>query len=260
MIFKDQQSYLNWLKGWEKRLNASNKTIYLDLDENKKKLREITKDGPITNKYFAQKLKIMWVLKEPDGGGGESLIDYVQRREEPYKDRFLDRPGIRRKRGWHATYGPIIRVTYLLLNDGNRANDIFTVNGLTMGSPQVFEDCLDQIAIINLNKFGGGPIESTWMNEGAELCSGLVDEQLKRLAPDIVICGHTLGTLVINQVDGLDVLQGKEYSPKPNNFPGFQNQSGRIYISAYHPCRSGGIRPGKYYNNVNRARKGAVPV
>lgn len=37
--------------------------------------RKMTLDGPISDKYSKADPKITWVLREPNGGGGGSLID-----------------------------------------------------------------------------------------------------------------------------------------------------------------------------------------
>jgi hypothetical protein len=183
------------------------------LDENDT-WRDLTPDGPISTGYNAAKKRILWILREPHGGGGGSLIKEVNEDLiESIKPKW---------NRWYATWGLIIKVSNAILN-GERE--------LSAVHPSSLKECLSQISVINLNKFGGGSKKSKHYWSGVKLCQPIVHEQIERLNPNIIIFAGTgpdaVGSEILN-------LNEKPFSPGPELFP-MVSQNKQLLISAYHP-------------------------
>ncbi len=210
--------------------------------------RQITIDGPIEPEYFQQDQRILWVLKEPHGGGGESLVSYVQRQNNPDKDRFADQAGKQRYSHWFVTYGKIIKVSKLLLEPSENEEKVLTSN------PRKYEDILDKVAIINLNKFGGGATVSENYPEIFKMHKDLICWQLENLEPDIIICGNTF-PLLYKTIFGEEYHKPEILSPSNVKYPSYKDEKGAIYVSAYHPaCRK---KAQAYHDNILKATKNA---
>ena len=179
------------------------------------KSRKATLDGPITDQYFTADTKILWIMREVHGqGNARSLISDVNEdligRDKPYWPK------------WYSTWGLIIKVSHAILD-----------NKLIMSTqrPRILKRCLERIAVINLNKFGGGGNKSKHYWKGAKICRDLVKNQYKKFSPDIVILGGTGQDFIYLDLDNLDQ---KDFSPHKNKFPSL-NKNNVTFISAYHP-------------------------
>jgi hypothetical protein len=129
-------------------------------------------DGPIVAaRYERATLRILWVLREHHGDNGWDYRAFVATDQSlfSYKD-------------WKKTLGLVTKVSHGVLRGcipyGDWAND-----------PSKLTDCLREIAIINLNKEGGG----THVNWDCFLprvakYEQIVARQIECLAPHIVIC------------------------------------------------------------------------
>ncbi len=182
------------------------------LDE-KQYSRELTIDGPIGAGYNSVQKRILWVLREPHGEGEGSLIKDVNKdlleRSKPHWNK------------WYSTWGLIIKVSDAISRGKKK---------LSASHPSNLKECLSQISVINLNKFGGGSTKSKHYWEGAMLCQPLVKEQVKILNPEIIIfagTGHDVISLdIINLMD-------TPFLPSPSCFPVVCTNN-QINISAYH--------------------------
>lgn len=202
-----------------KNLFKKNKDLFsefkdLRLDEKEQVSRSITIDGPITELYFETQPRILWILREPHNEGGESLIEYVNNdligRDKPQWPK------------WYSTWGLIIKVSDAILNNNYNMYD---------KHPRNIKKCLENIAVINLNKFGGGKRKSRHYRLGAQKCKKLVQRQYEILSPDIVIFGGTGQDFIHLEIEKLDI---KNIFSNKNNFPTFK-KGNVIYFSAYHP-------------------------
>lgn len=175
--------------------------------------RELTIDGPISPSYGISNPKVLWILREANSEGGGSLIDWVNQD-------LINNENIGRS-GWFATWGLIIKVSDAILNGSPSMSDT---------SPHMLKSVLNQVAVINLNKFGGGGRLSKHYKCGVSKCKGIVDEQIIVLQPNIIIwagTGYTANRL------GIGNLEVKEFWPNADAFPSIR-QKNRIHISAYH--------------------------
>lgn len=199
-------------------------------------IRPITIDGPISKKYNQANPRILWVLKEANNKEAtemeakkRSLIEYVM------KGIVMENKPVYRK-----TYGLLIKISYGILCD-NRGTQSFSGHYLN------YKKCLESIAVINLNKFGGGNKESKHYRKGSEKCSPLVQSQLKNLKPEIVILAGTgwlFTNIMRNALPNLNLP-----SASKDNFPTYKDKNGNVYISAYHTGQRT-ITEIKYYNRI----------
>lgn len=200
--------------------------------------RPITIDGPISKKYNQANPRILWVLKEANNREAtemeakkRSLIEYVMKGIV-----IKDKPIYRK------TYGLIIRISYGILFD-NLGIQAFSGHYLN------YKKCLESIAVINLNKFGGGNKESKHYRKGSEKCSPLVQSQLKNLKPKIVILAGT-GWLFTNIINNSLTDLNHPHASK-DEFPSYEDKNGTVYISAYHTGQTK-ITDIEYYNRIIR--------
>ncbi len=179
--------------------------------------REPTIDGPISPLYGTSNPRVLWILREANSKGGGSLIEWVN--QELLNE---ENPG---KSGWFATWGLIIKVSDAILNGSPSMSD---------ASPNMLKSVLNLVAVINLNKFGGGRNLSKHYKFGVSKCKDIVDEQIKVLQPGIIIWA---GTGYIANRLGIGNLEVKEFWPNADTFPSIR-QNNRIHISAYHSQQS----------------------
>jgi len=189
------------------------KRAALTLIDEINKVRELTVDGPIGSAYNETSPKILWVLREAHGNGGSSLISDVN-------EDLLDRENPEWPK-WYSTWGLVIKVSDSILS---------SLPGMNTAHPSTLKQILKRVAVINLNKFGGGGKLSKHYLKGANLCRQLTGEQIQILQPDIIIyAGTGYDSLRI----GLNNFASKDFWPSKDNFPSVQ-ANGRIHISAYH--------------------------
>lgn len=198
------------------KLNAEifSKHNELTLIDEISKERELTIDGPISPLYNETiPKKILWVLREPNGPGGESLIAEVN-------EDLLGRE-IPKWKKWYSTWGLIIKVSDAILNGLPLMSD---------APPRMLKPILKKVAVINLNKFGGGGKLSKHYGSGVAKCKSLVKEQISVLNPNIIIfAGTGYDAVSFGVVD----LKATDFWPTMDSFPSIKKNS-RIHISAYH--------------------------
>jgi len=184
-------------------------------------------DG-ITDYEFFQKasVKILWVLKEPNGKGGGN--QRVFHKEVFYYNR------------WKSTYGNIMRVSYGILNNANNYSDIPEID--SKECKIIDSIVLNEIAIININKSGGGSVTPFGKMANEYNRKGVKEylfKQIEFINPDIIINSHDVKQFFLDLVGNNEINKhyGEQYS-KNNN---------RIIIWTSHPNRA----PKKSYcNNI----------
>lgn len=91
-------------------------------------------DGIIDAEMFlAQKIKILWVLREPNG----SNFDYMK---------YLKNPTVYNK--WKASFGLVVQTSYAILNQESN-------HKLIPNPSKIVHDIMPKIAIMNIKKTGG---------------------------------------------------------------------------------------------------------
>ncbi|MEK0336542.1 MAG: hypothetical protein QQN41_03805 [Nitrosopumilus sp.] len=189
--------------------------------------RMITIDGAISELYNNARPKIMWILREPHGKGGDSLLDYVISLSTPGSKHYL-------KGG--STYGVLAKVTYGVLNN------LKTWGPWAHDRSMLFAELM-KVAIINLNKFGGkGRVNWRKIMPNIQLCTQLTLEQLRILDPEIIICAGTTWYVdkhVLRDEKLFDCFKALRYD-------------GTIYVSAYHTGQST-ITHQEYYRRIINA-------
>ena len=168
-------------------------------------------DGIIDLKLFQKaKYKILWILKETNG---KFSIAHFKNATE------LDK-------GKWKTWKNIAKINSLIL-DGKQSSK----------SEQT--DYLRQTAIINLNKTFGKSSTKMKTFKKNYLCPEnektrlIVQEQIKNIRPDIIICGNTLN-LLSKQLNFRESIKIEPIPyTKKNNMYCFSNV---VFINAYHPC------------------------
>lgn len=200
--------------------------------------RRITIDGPVSIEYNNAPIKILWILKEPHGEGGGSLIEFLNRLAEAEKPADVYNK-------WHSTYSLVIKVSYGLFSQSKELN---------VPAPQHkhYRECLMKIAVINLNKFGGGVQKSAHYYQGLKQCKDLIKWQVEHIAPEVVILGNTFHDYLSYNFATDGMILPEHYSPSRTNFPSATDRKGRIYVSAYHPGVRGIMTHRLYYELVSR--------
>ena len=176
--------------------------------------------------YVKAPVKILWVLKEPNGTKGGN-----------HREFHLNVKDYTR---WQNTYGNIMIVSYGILDGDKDFNEIppidkdeCTINGSII---------LDEIAIINVNKSGGGSVTPWGRIEKEYNRDGVKDFLLKQIEfinPDVIINTHSVKKFFIDQVGDNEIkkINAEEYSVNKN----------RLIIWTTHPNRANK----KYYcNNI----------
>lgn len=160
-------------------------------------------------RYVAASPRILWVLKEPHGGGPWDLRHY-------FRDQLFSND----KGQWHRTAGLLIVVSHGLLN-GNLPWGAWATDARSIA------DSLRDVAVININKFGGDAV-ADWdrlYRAGLEL-GPVIERQINALSPQIVILGGSFGVLPNTVRQRLAVFDESEQQAV--------KVGDTIYIRAYH--------------------------
>jgi hypothetical protein len=167
--------------------------------------------------YQKTPIKILWILKEPNGmGGGNHRIFHQD---------------IRDYNRWKSTYGNIMRVSYGILEGIRSYKEIPPIN--TKECEIADAIVLDEIAIININKSGGrsttplGKMEKEYNRVGVK---DFLFKQIEFINPDIIINTHGVKQFFIDQVGNNEIkkINAEEYARNKN----------RLIIWTTHPNRA----------------------
>ena len=217
------------MKDFEKRVNEIDLEFKVFLDENKNQIAFV--DGIIDfESYLNSKIKIMWILKEPNST--EEGLDWREEIRE-----LKTETGI--KFGWEKTFLPIIYSTYGILNNKNW-NEIPDVSR----DPEIV-DVLKSIAFVNVKKIAGESVAHykelvDFHNKHGKILL----KQIEVYNPDVIICGSTfdiIGTDIID--DNFELIQEFKLD--------VHRSKKRIILDAYHPNnRVRGLTKEKYCDTI----------
>lgn len=145
----------------------------------------IIRDGAVdTAAYCRSPLRIVYLLKEANAGDDRTSWDLRE---------FL------RVGGRGHTWNMVAYWSYALLNELPDWREV-------PGADERFRQrWLRQVAVVNLNKAGGGDHSSrSALLTVVGACANLLREQLRSLRPDVLVCGGTadLASAVLNEGGG----------------------------------------------------------
>jgi hypothetical protein len=190
-------------------------------DENE---RYVISDGVHSPElYFANPLRIAWMLKEPyddEGGigGGWSLLEMFDHEDQYAK--FSE--------GHRTTWHPIIYVTYALKNGFIKWNEMDYIR-----DDHSMIEVLKSTAFINSQKLPSRNVTRTHFNdlhESLEKYHALLIRQINLIDANVLIFANTLH--VYRKYLGLEKLP-----LKPHGTLNYIFHEGKLYIDAYHPAQ-----------------------
>ncbi|HEX7122140.1 MAG TPA: hypothetical protein VF178_07195 [Gemmatimonadaceae bacterium] len=183
-------------------------------------------DGPVdTASYEAAPVRILWILREVYGDGTPwDLRGFLGDREK-----LFSYPR------WHATYGLVAKVSHGLLHAIPPA-------GFHQLSAREAAQALDSIAVINLNKLGGGA-QVNWPTflERVRQFETFAARQVKALAPEMVIAAGTFDVLPATIRSSLQHAETGGHSYSHATMP--------FLVRAHHPGQRR-MRHDTYYGNI----------
>jgi hypothetical protein len=171
------------------------------------------------NRFNLERVKLLWVLKEP----WEKLGENVQGGGWSVTQDLLLKGDLKNNRG---TYPPMAYVSYAVKNDFIPCGSI-----PKMTHNQNVRDALRTISYINIKKFPGRTrAHYKTINEYFHRYKDFLFAQIRDINPDVIICGGT-GHYFANTY-GL--------TPKPvvENGPDCCKFDGRLWVFAYHPSQT----------------------
>jgi len=178
-------------------------------------------DGIINQEKFGKfgnNKKILWVLKEvndPKQDESWSLTEFLRYREK-------EDEGLFGCNGWeNHTYGRVCEVSWGVLYPNLSFEDIRSK------SEEDFASILDSIAVINVKKTPGlSKTNQRELENVAKNNQKTLNEQIKKISPDIIICGNTFYLLNVAD-ENFDHMKDWRFVDRDN----------KIWINAYHPSR-----------------------
>lgn len=175
------------------------------------------------SEYKEAPVKILWILKE----GNEN----TEQEERDHRDFHTDMSNY--YSGWKATYKNIILPTYGILHnlaykDLPVLNDDATINN---------EYVLNKIALINVNKNGGGSMANpVVIEENYTKHKEILLQQIEGIAPDVIINCSRVNRL-FNDVCKMYNLSKKQYDFRPefDYVVDYASNSEKLLINYWHP-------------------------
>ena len=204
-------------------------------------------DGIINEKKFGNhensSLRIMWLMKEPN-------LDEKQRKWSLIKFLGNRKIGLFKYKHWYVTWGFVIKSAWGILNGKSNWEDIPEAEEIT--------DILDYIAVVNINKLGGGrstdmvAFHSEFRNK--KLYEPVL-KQINQIKPDIVIGGGTLALFYENKI--LFNMGKQQIDFDGKNIWGCVRE-GRLWIDGYHPNQRR-IKQDVYYDHIIKEIQSFIP-
>ena len=182
-------------------------------------------DGIMNYELFKnEKIKILWILREthgkfnPKGWWGDK--NYLEKKIEPFDSK--DKKGSKKD-----TWEPVAKICYKILNNKETKNEYELAS------------TLERIAIINLKKTSGGSKITKKFTEALKNQENrdIFIIQIKRIKPDVIICGNTLNKIKTSEINFREV-KGIPFSSKTmkkNHYFCFKNV---VFINIYHPSNT----------------------
>lgn len=181
-------------------------------------------DG-ITNieKYKEAPVKILWILKE---GNENSEQD-----ERDHRDFHTNVAAY--YPGWKSTYKNIILSTYGILHNLEyknlpALNDDATVNG---------ENVLNSIALINVNKNGGGSTaNASIIEDNYTKHKDVLLQQIEGISPDVIINCSRVNSLFDDVCKNYNLSKKKyDFRPEFDYVVDYAESSEKLLINYWHP-------------------------
>jgi hypothetical protein len=192
-------------------------------------------DGPVNiEAYASQKIRILWILKEPrdeegQRGGGWRILSNLR------KDMV--------EIGKNRTFKPMIYVSYAILNgflEWEEMDDINQVPEMAL--------VLEKTALINVKKLPGlSRTPPAVLSHAYTKNKGILIQQIKAYGPNVIIGGNTLQYFVSD-------LQLGRLKRQANGEIETSVSGGRVFINAYHPSQPP-ISRERYVNTIVSAVK-----
>ena len=159
-------------------------------------------DGPVVpTRYAAAKPRLLWILREPNGGGAWDLCEVLRNDSQLL--------GYSR---WHSTYGAVAKISYGLI-------ECLSAEHVGRLRSRAVVDAIRDVAVVNVNKRGGkGKVAWNRLIPNAQDFASFVERQIVALDPEIIIAagtyellpeplreqsaslqGHVIGAVQLNQ-------------------------------------------------------------
>ncbi len=141
-------------------------------------------DGIVDEPLFTkQRLKILWVLREPNGGD----FDFME-----YLRNVTDYPR------WKSSYGLVVKVSRIILDE------LFdNENNWQEANPEVMK----RIALINIkNTEGGSTVNWDKLTTSFNSDKSFLTKKIGEIKPDLIICGGTYHYIKELDIQGCPTL------------------------------------------------------
>lgn len=190
----------------------------------------IVLDGAVDRERYAQATpRILWVLREPNGGGPWDLREYLRSTLFTYNR-------------WQSTAGLMIRVTHGLL-EGRKPW------GAWADDARKIADCLRDVAVININKRGGDSrVDWSRLYQASLDFGDLIGRQVEALRPEIVILAGSWEVLPGELKSRLGAMDSSDTN--------YAVLGDTVFVRAYHPNQMR-ISHADYYQRVCDCLAGA---
>ena len=201
-------------------------------------------DGPLNEEeyYYSRPYRILWLMKEAYGEPISYPKFYQNEYSKFYKELIMGpRP---------SSWVPVVYITYSIFNNFKTWEQMEYIEN----DPEMVK-ILSKVAWININKLPSlTGSHSPYLNIkiASEKYNEILQEQIKLLKPNIVICGNTFEFLKKD----LGFPKECKYNSEELFVPHY-NINNTLYIDPYHPgcTHRGSIGIGLYINDIIRTIK-----
>jgi hypothetical protein len=172
-----------------------------------------------TERYFNSRERILWILKEANESKGENA-------PKDHRDFHKD---VTTYKDWQKTFPNIINSSYGILNNIYDFSKIPKIG--TLHKPnKLLTNITNDIAIININKSGGGSRCKTKISHEYTLNKTILLKQIELLKPTVVINA----TQVSNIHNDLSSGMAKNFIDEKNGCK-YLLKNKTLLIDSYHP-------------------------
>ena len=217
---KDLQTRIDEIKSRiEEKLSPTHSNVFL------------INDGIIEiEKYSKAKIKILWILKEPNSSeGGWSYQDYLT------INTIEGKIGTNKNTLSYKIFQKILYASYGILNDFPCYSQMPSIT-----EKKVYE-VGEQIAYINIKKTGGGSkSQDSDISNAYRDNKEILMSQIAAYNPNVLIFGNTLGFFDKSDLKkigwDLNNTEGVYVNDNTKNTTCYQISQDRLIIHAYHPA------------------------